>query len=260
MSLILWGIIGSTCAGLATGLGALAIFFIRKVNYKLFDGMLGFAAGVMLSASFFSLIIPALDFVQEEQAGSKTWAATVVSLGIILGVATIWILHNILPHEHEEHESDSDGNLYIHLNKVLLFILAITIHNFPEGMAVGVAFGTGDILSGMPIAIGIGLQNIPEGLAVALALVSVGYKKSSAFLIALCTGLVEPVGGLLGVSLVGISSSILPWGLAFAAGAMIFIISHEIIPETHKRMNKNTATAGFLAGLLIMMFLDVVLG
>jgi zinc transporter, ZIP family len=138
-------------------------------------------------------------------------------------------------------------------------VIAITIHNFPEGMAVGVGFGGGDVAKGVSLATGIGLQNAPEGLAVALALRGQGYSRGKSFWVALLTGLVEPVGGVLGAALVSVSVYALPWGLAFAAGAMLYIISHEIIPETHRHGHQNRATVGLMVGVILMMFLDVVL-
>ncbi len=139
-------------------------------------------------------------------------------------------------------------------------MIAITIHNFPEGMAVGVGFGGGNVTNGLSLAIGIGLQNAPEGLAVAVALRGLGYTKGRSFLIAMLTGLIEPVGGLIGAAAVTLAEVMLPWGLAFAAGAMLYIISHEIIPETHRHGHQSRATAGLIFGLILMMLLDVTLG
>lgn len=146
------------------------------------------------------------------------------------------------------------------MKKIWLFIIAITIHNFPEGMAVGVGFGSGDIANGTSLAIGIGLQNMPEGLAVALPLLGLGYSRLKAIGIATLTGLVEPVGGLLGVAAVSIFHPVLPIGLAFAAGAMLFVISDEIIPETHAKGRSRQATFGIIVGFIIMMTLDNLLG
>ncbi len=146
------------------------------------------------------------------------------------------------------------------LAKIWLFVIAITIHNFPEGMAVGIGFGGGNMANGMSLATGIGLQNAPEGLAVAVALRGQGYSKLGAFGIALATGLIEPVGGAIGVIAIHASELLLPWGLTFAAGAMIYIISHEIIPETHRHGHQNAATTGLVIGLILMMVLDVTLG
>ena len=146
------------------------------------------------------------------------------------------------------------------LRRVWLFIFAITIHNFPEGLAVGVGFGAEGMQSGVPLALGIGLQNAPEGLAVAVALIGEGYDRARAWAIAAGTGLVEPLGGVLGAGVVTVSQPLLPWSLAFAAGAMLYVISHEIIPETHRRGHQKQATLGFAIGLVVMLFLDVWLG
>jgi len=240
-------------AGLATGLGALPIFFTKNISVKLQDIFMGFGAGVMLAATSFSLIIPGL-----EAAGDGVKAATIMAFGILLGSIFLWLSDKFIPHEHfiKGHEGADSKKL----KKIWLFILAITIHNFPEGMAVGVGFGTGDILNGITLAIGIGLQNIPEGLVVALALIGLKYSPKKAFLIALLTGLVEPIGGLLGVGVVSVFQAILPWGLAFAAGAMLHVISHEIIPESHRKGFAKQATFGLMVGFVIMLFLDVTLG
>ncbi len=250
------GILASVLAGLATGVGAIPILFTSNIKQKYQDTMLGFAAGVMLTASFFSLIIPALDIVEKDN--SPSMAAIIVIIGILLGIAVVWLLHNLIPHEHEH--LGREGLTQVKISKIWLFVITICIHNFPEGLAVGVAFGTGDVNTGMPVAFGIGLQNIPEGLAVAVALVSIGYSKYYALLVALISGLIEPIGGLLGVLTVSISSAVLPWGLAFAAGAMLFIIVHEIIPEIHSKRNNNIATVGLVSGMMIMLYLDVSLG
>ena len=257
MSPILLGFIGATVAGMMTAVGALPVFGGRTPSRRTRDLMLGFAAGVMLAASFFSLIIPALDAAATE--GGARWApAALVCVGILLGMLTVDLLNETLPHEHfaQGHEGPQTGSL----RRVWLFIIAITIHNFPEGLAVGVGFGAEGLEGGLPLAIGIGLQNAPEGLAVAVALLGEGYSRQRAWLIAAATGLVEPVGGLLGAGLVQVSQPLLPWGLAFAAGAMLYVISHEIIPETHRNGHQRMATAGLAVGLVLMLFLDVWLG
>lgn len=255
--IILYGLAGSFIAGAMTALGAVPMLVRWTMSMRLHDAFLGFAAGVMLSASFFSLIIPALDNAME--AGhSRTIAAMVVVLGIILGVGAIALLNEVTPHAH--FVQGRQGPMSPSLRKVWLFIFAITIHNFPEGLAVGVSFGGGDIGNGISIATGIGLQNLPEGLAVAVALLGEGYSRRNAFLIAALSGMIEPVGGLIGVAAVTVSSEMLPWGLAFAAGAMLYVIVHEIIPEIHTRAFSNEATAGLTAGLVLMLFLDVALG
>ncbi len=258
MSDIIWiGALASLVAGLMTGVGALPVLVGRRVSARASDAMLGFAAGVMLSASYFSLILPGID-AAELVYGSTLVAAFVAAGGIALGALFVAGLNEALPHEH--FVAGREGRDTAALGRIWLFVIAITIHNFPEGLAVGVGFGGGDIRNGMSLATGIGLQNAPEGLAVALALAGQGYSRTFAFLVALATGLIEPVGGLIGVIAVHASEMLLPWGLTFAAGAMLYIISHEIIPETHRRGHQSAATSGLVAGLILMMLLDVTLG
>jgi len=257
MSIIWIGFLASLGAGLMTGLGALPVLFGRTLSRRASDGLLGFAAGVMISASFFSLLLPALDAAQE--AGTGLWAAAgIAAAGLALGAAAVHLMNEALPHEH--FAGGREGAAAVAMGRIWLFVIAITIHNFPEGLAVGIGFGGGDVANGIPLATGIGLQNAPEGLAVAVALRGQGYRARDAFLVALATGLVEPVGGLLGVAAIHASAAVLPWGLAFAAGAMLYVISHEIIPETHRNGHQNVATAGLMIGLILMMVLDVTLG
>lgn len=249
----LLGAIFSLGAGLATGLGALPIFFTRNISVKLQDIFMGFGAGVMLAATSFSLIIPGL-----EATGNGVRGALIIVTGILIGGIFLWLADKMIPHEyfitgHEGIDAHS-------LKKVWLFIFAITLHNFPEGLAVGVGFGGGDVANGISLAMGIGLQNIAEGLIVALALVAHKYSIMKSFLIALATGLVEPIGGLLGAGIVSVFMPLLPWGLAFAAGTMLFIVSDEIIPESHRKGFAKQATFGLMVGFVIMLFLDVVFG
>ena len=243
MNLILIGSLASLIAGLATGVGALLVFFVRRVSDRFLDASLGFAAGVMLAATCFSLLVPAIEI-------GGIWKTVV---GIILGTVFLIYTERFVPHLHRVTGIKGPST---QLNKLWLFILAITIHNFPEGMAVGVGFGGGDIKTGTTLAFGIGLQNMPEGLAVALALLREKSTRWKAFLIALLTGLVEPVGGFLGIFAVSTAEFLLPYGLAFAAGAMLFVISEEIIPETHSRGNDREATIGLIVGFIIMMVFD----
>lgn len=256
MSIIALGLLASLAAGLMTAFGALPVLFGKHISRRGSDMMLGFAAGVMISASFFSLILPGIEAGQEVY-GSVMAAAFAAGFGIVLGAALVAWLNATLPHEHfiVGPEGADPGAL----PKIWLFVIAITIHNFPEGMAVGIGFGGGDVTNGIALATGIGLQNAPEGLAVAVALRGQGYSAGRAFWIATLTGLVEPVGGLLGVSLVHVSVYVLPIGLTFAAGAMMYIISHEIIPETHRHGHQNRATTGLIFGLVLMLLLDVIL-
>ena len=257
MSVILLGFAGSLAAGLMTTVGAAPVLLGQVPGPRLRDTALGFAAGVMLAASFFSLIVPSLD-VSERLYGDGAIPAAIAVGGILLGAGAVAFLNRVLPHEH--FVQGREGPEAASLRKVWLFIIAITIHNFPEGLAVGVGFGGGDIANGTALATGIGLQNAPEGLAVAVALMGEGYTKLRAFTIAALTGLFEPVGGLIGAAAVSVSEPILPWGLCFAAGAMLYVISHEIIPETHRRGFQNEATTGLIVGLCLMLFLDVWLG
>jgi ZIP family zinc transporter len=251
------GFVGSLIAGLATGVGAIPIFFRREWPRSSEILMLSAAAGIMLAATAFSLILPGIDVVVG-RTGSATQASLVVGTGILLGALAIWGIHTGLPHEH--FIIGREGALSTSLGRHWLFVAAITLHNVPEGMSVGVSYGLGDVATALAVTTGIGLQNMPEGLAVAAALVSEGYGQGRAFMIALATGLVEPVGGLVGAGAVSMSDALLPWGLAFAAGAMLFVISHEIIPETHREGPADRATLTLVLGFVVMMVLDVALG
>ena len=257
LSPIMLGLIGSAAAGLMTAVGALPILLGKVPSRPTRDMLLGFAAGVMLAASFFSLIIPALE-AAEMQHGAGAIPAAIAVVGILIGMGAVHLMNELLPHEH--FKTGREGPDAASLRRVWLFIIAITIHNFPEGLAVGVGFGSGGMLGGLPLAIGIGLQNAPEGLAVAVALLGEGYSRRRAWWIAALTGLVEPIGGVIGAGVITLAAPLLPWGLAFAAGAMLYVISHEIIPETHRSGHQNKATLGLAIGLAVMLFLDVWLG
>ncbi len=255
--MLFYGFLGSLAAGLMTSVGAAPVLFGRTISPAMNDAMLGFAAGVMLAASFFSLLIPSID-ASEALYGSPAIAAGIAALSVFFGVLTIAALNQILPHEHIY--QGREGPIGARLRRVWLFVIAITLHNIPEGLAVGVAFGGGDIGNGVSLAIGTGLQNAPEGLAVALAMMTLGKPPSTSFLVASLTGLVEPVAGAAGALAIVLSTHMLPWALAFAAGAMLFVISHEIIPETHRHGRQWLATGSLTLGLCLMMFLDVALG
>jgi len=241
---IVWlGSIASLIAGLATGAGAIPVLLTRRVSDRLLDIMLGFSAGVMLAATSFSLIVPAIDL-------GGPWVAVI---GLALGALVLHLIDRFTPHFHTFLGAEGPPSK---LPRVWLFALAITIHNFPEGLAVGVSFGSGDVTTGLVISTAIGLQNMPEGLAVALPLLREGYSQGKSLWYATLTGFVEPVGGLLGAALVSISKPILPWGLAFAAGAMLFVVSDEMIPESHRKEFAREATFGLITGFVIMMLLD----
>ncbi|WP_093120708.1 ZIP family metal transporter [Salinihabitans flavidus] len=254
---LILGFLGSLVAGLMTAVGAMPVLFGKTPSRAMRDMSLGFAAGVMLSASFFSLILPAIEAASDKY-GEGAVPASIAVIGILAGMAIVAWLNEVLPHEH--FTTGREGPDSAALRPIWLFIIAITIHNFPEGLAVGVGFGAHGLSGGMPLAIGIGLQNLPEGLAVAVALLGEGYSRFRAWGIAALTGLVEPIGGAIGAAVITFSEPFLPWGLAFAAGAMLYVISHEIIPETHRRGHQNKATFGFAIGLVVMLFLDVWLG
>jgi ZIP family zinc transporter len=254
MSMFEYGVLASLVAGFATGIGALPVLFFTRVSKDILNTLLGASAGVMLAATSFSLIIPGIE------NGEILWpgyGVYVVIAGMLAGGVMLDIVDKCLPHEHFFKGPEGPSS---RLKKIWLFVIAITIHNFPEGMAVGVGFGMGDIGQGTTLGIGIGLQNMPEGLAVALPLVGLGYKRWKALLIATLTGLVEPIGGVLGAGAVTIFHPVLPFALAFAAGAMLFVISDEIIPETHSGGKSRQATYGVMIGFVIMMALDNLLG
>lgn len=251
------GILASFVAGVVTAVGAIPIFFMRRLSRELEDSLMGFGAGVMLAATAFSLVLPAAA-IAEADHGSPWLASFVLATGIALGGGFLLLLHRFVPHEHfvSGLQSGADPQK---IRRVWLFILAIGLHNLPEGLAVGVGFGGENLSDGVALAVGIGLQNIPEGLVVAVALLSLGYSRAAAFGVTLLTGLVQPAGGLIGAGAVTLMEMLLPWGLAFAAGAMLFVISHEIIPESHRSGHEGKATFGVLLGFVVMLTIDLVL-
>lgn len=251
------GLIGSTLAGLGTGLGALPILIVKRITQNTQGIMLGFGAGVMLAATAFSLIVPGIE-AGSETLGSEVLAALVVIAGIFFGGAFLWLSNHYFPHEH--FFKGREGSDLVNLKRVWLFVVAIAIHNFPEGLAVGVGFGGDNVSNGIALSVGIGLQNIPEGLVVALSLVGESYTKKAAILISLLTGLVEPIGGVIGAAAVTVAQPFLPVAMGFAAGAMLFVICDEIIPESNRLGYEKAGTIGVMVGFVVMMFLDVTLG
>lgn len=256
LSPIVAGALGSLSAGLMTAVGAAPMLVFRKPGAQAQAALLGFAAGVMLAASFFSLIIPGVAVLQEAGA-AKAAAAGVMAAAVLIGAAVIGLLNRFAPVDMLAIGPAGASHLS---RRIWLFIIAITLHNFPEGAAVGVSFGGGDFHQGLATAFGIGIQNMPEGLAVSVAMASLGYGRGAAFLGALASGLVEPVGGLIGASVVHLLPSALPWGLGLAAGAMIYVVAAEIIPETRERSKGEGSMIGLMIGLVGMMFLDIALG
>lgn len=252
--IVVIGLLASILAGLATGVGALPAVFFKEIKPQVFRSLLGAAAGIMLSATAFSLIIPGMEIGDSLWTDKGLW---IVSIGMIIGALFLHYTDEKLPHLHFETENKVESDS---LQKISLFIIAITIHNFPEGMAVGVSFGTGDLNRGLVLSIAIALQNIPEGLAVALPLVALGYNKWKAVGIATLTGLVEPIGGLLGLTMASVFTPFLPIAMGFAAGAMLFVITEEVIPETHRQGRSRHATFSLMGGFILMMLLDNLLG
>lgn len=254
LSLIEAGILASLIAGAAAGIGALPIMVVQSVSQRVNDVLLGIAAGLMLGATAFSLVLPAID-AGTVRTGSEGVAALFAAIGILVGGAILWLVHRVVPHEH--FVKGREGHEHARVKGLWLFTIAITVHNFPEGLAVGVGFGGGDVGNGLALTAAIFLQNLPEGFAVALAMLALGYRPATAILVALATGLVETIGGFFGAGVVALSAALLSHALAFAAGAMLFVISHEVIPETHRNGHETPATFGVLIGFALMMVLDV---
>lgn len=249
--------IGGMAGFLTTSLGAVPALVLRSIPQKLEDSMLGMAAGMMLAASAFSLILPGLE-AGEKIVGNAGGGAGVVVVGMALGVLLMLGLDQFVPHEHAEGGPCGAG--HERCSRVWLFVLAIALHNLPEGMAIGVSFAEADMNVGVPLTTAIALQDIPEGLAVALALRGAGLTNVQAVLIAAATGLLEPLGALLGVGLSSGMAIAYPVGLGLAAGAMLFVVSHEVIPETHRNGHQTAATIGLMVGFAVMMTLDTTLG
>jgi ZIP family zinc transporter len=252
-----YAVLGGTSGFAATALGAVMAVVLRDISSRTQDIMLGFAAGMMLAASSFSLILPGIEAAQVI-CGNQLLAALVVVIGLGLGVLLMIGLDRFVPHEHEL--SGRRGPEAKRINRVWLFVLAITLHNLPEGMAIGVSFANGDFKVGLPLSTAIAIQDIPEGLAIAMALRVTGISTLRAALIAVGSGLMEPLGAVIGL---GMSSGVAvayPISLGLAAGAMIFVVSHEVIPETHRNGHETPATLGLMMGFAVMMFLDTALG
>ena len=250
--------LGGGMAGLiATTSGALLIFFTRSISLRTQDSLLGFAAGMMLAASAFSLILPGIEAAQDILS-HRFLAAAIVVFGLILGTVMMLGLDYLTP--HKQASEALCGPECQRLSGIWLFVFAIALHNLPEGMAIGISFTHGDLKIGLPLTLAIAIQDIPEGFAVALALRSAGLNSTKAFVIGAATGLLEPLGAILGFAM---SSSVVlayPLSMGLAAGAMIFVVCHEVIPETHRNGHQTAATTGLMAGFAVMMFLDTALG
>lgn len=254
--IVLLGGLGSLLAGLGTGVGALPIFLLRRMNPAVETTLLSLAAGVMLAAAAFSLLIPGLEAAEARGYGARG-GAVVMAVSVMAGGAFFWFGHRLLPHEHFfKGREGPEGPDALTAHRLWLFIIAICLHNLPEGLAVGAGFGQPDLGASVALATGIALQNMPEGFIVAAALVSLGYSVRLSFWLALLTGLIEPVAGIAGAGAVALVEPFLPWALGLAAGAMIFVVGGEMIPETHRKGYENRATIGLLGGFSLMLLLD----
>lgn len=255
---ILAALIATCGTWLLTAIGASTVFFMKNIPQKLQDGMLGFTGGVMIAASFWSLLIPAIDMSE----GEGFIKAMPAAIGFVVGSLFLFGMDKILPHLHVNLKQKEGPKSSLH--RTTLMVLAITLHNIPEGLAVGILFG--GVAAGIPeasitgatiLAIGIGLQNLPEGLAVALPIRRMGLSRTKSFLYGQASAMVEPVAGVIGALAVTFFTPILPYALAFAAGAMIFVVIEEVIPETQQNKNTDLSVMGFIIGFIIMMLLDV---
>ncbi|VWX63593.1 Protein GufA [Burkholderiales bacterium 8X] len=257
--MVLRALMGGSVAALATALGTLPVLFSQNLSQRVQDTMSGFGAGVMLAASAFSLIIPGLAAARTTGIfGGGPWAAGgVIATAILLGGAMLLLIDRVLPHEH--FIKGREGHSARAMRRAWFFVFAIALHNLPEGLAIGVGYAGGNV-SGDALATGIAIQDVPEGLVVAVALLGAGYRRAFAVSIGMASGLVEPIGAVLGAAIVSYSALLLPWGLGFAAGAMLFVISHEIIPESHRKGHEAYATGGLMIGFVLMMLLDTALG
>lgn len=244
--------------GLATGLGALPALALRSITDRTRALLSGFAAGVMLAATFFSLLAPGLELASERWGSGGGVGAGAGAF--VVGTGAIALGHRFLPHEHFIKERERTFGSAASLGRTWLFVAAITIHNVPEGIAVGVGVGSGDQSIALPIALAIAAQNAPEGLVVAISLVREGVGRWKAIGIALLTGMVEPIGAALGAGSVAVSAAVLPVALCFSAGAMLFVISDEVLPESHRGGHSGAATTGVMSGFVLMMVLDTAFG
>lgn len=260
---ILLALIATLFTWLVTALGSSMVFFFKEINQKVLNAMLGFAAGVMIAASFWSLLNPAIQMAEER--GDTPWIPAVV--GFLMGGAFLLIIDKILPHLHLGQDRENAEGIETSWHRSILLVLAITLHNIPEGLAVGVAFGAlanmpdvGMLSGAIALAIGIGLQNFPEGAAVSIPLRREGFSRLKAFNYGQLSGAVEPVAGVIGAYLVLTIEPMLPYALSFAAGAMIFVVVEELIPESQTGNETDMSTIGAMIGFATMMMLDVALG
>ena len=260
---ILQALIATLFTWFVTALGAGLVFFFKTINRKVLDGMLGFAAGVMIAASYWSLLAPAIEMAEESSLPAWVPATT----GFLLGGLFLYIADKIIPHLHLGFPMEEAEGPKTSWHRSILLVLAITLHNIPEGLAVGVAFGalasdlpSATLAGAIALALGIGIQNFPEGAAVSVPLRREGFSRLKSFWYGQASGMVEPIAGVLGAAAVILIKPILPYALAFAAGAMIYVVVEELIPESQLEKNTDIATMGAMVGFAVMMTLDVALG
>jgi len=260
---ILQALIATLFTWFVTALGAALVFFFKTINRKVLDGMLGFAAGVMIAASYWSLLAPAIEMAEESNLPAWIPATT----GFLLGGLFLYVADKIIPHLHLGFPMEEAEGPKTSWHRSILLVLAITLHNIPEGLAVGVAFGalasdlpSATLAGAVALALGIGIQNFPEGAAVSVPLRREGFSRLKSFWYGQASGIVEPIAGVLGAVSVILIKPILPYALAFAAGAMIYVVVEELIPESQLEKNTDIATLGTMGGFAVMMTLDVALG
>ena len=260
---ILQALIATLFTWFVTALGAALVFFFKTINRKVLDGMLGFAAGVMIAASYWSLLAPAIEMAEESNLPAWIPATT----GFLLGGLFLYIADKIIPHLHLGFPMEEAEGPKTSWHRSILLVLAITLHNIPEGLAVGVAFGalasdlpSATLAGAVALALGIGIQNFPEGAAVSVPLRREGFSRLKSFWYGQASGIVEPIAGVLGAVSVILIKPILPYALSFAAGAMIYVVVEELIPESQLEKNTDIATIGAMLGFAVMMTLDVALG
>jgi ZIP family zinc transporter len=260
---VLQALLATLFTWFVTALGAALVFFFKTINRKVLDGMLGFAAGVMIAASYWSLLAPAIEMAE----GGSLPAWIPATAGFLMGGLFLYIADKIIPHLHLGFPMDEAEGPKTSWHRSILLVLAITLHNIPEGLAVGVAFGalasdlpSASLAGAIALALGIGIQNFPEGAAVSVPLRREGFSRLKSFWYGQASGMVEPIAGVLGAAAVILIKPILPYALAFAAGAMIYVVVEELIPESQLEKNTDIATMGAMGGFAVMMTLDVALG
>ncbi len=260
---VLQALIATLFTWFVTALGAGLVFFFKTINRKVLDGMLGFAAGVMIAASFWSLLAPAIEMAEESSL--PAWIPA--TAGFLMGGLFLWIADKIIPHLHLGFPMEEAEGIKTSWHRSILLVLAITLHNIPEGLEVGFAFGalasdlpSATMAGAVALALGIGIQNFPEGAAVSVPLRREGFSRLKSFWYGQASGIVEPIAGVLGAVSVILIKPILPYALSFAAGAMIYVVVEELIPESQLEKNTDIATIGAMLGFAVMMTLDVALG